>query len=392
MSPLSMPKVVVVSLLYSLSLVAQVTASPFAVRSQYAHNALRKRAALNVRKTTITDSTTIDWIPIESQGHIATPPPAIIVASSASNASKPISELQQDGAQLGPPGTVPIPRVSSDYLETAATKGPPEIQSSKSKRQYAGNHWYVSANQNVANHGGSATYSLFNAFVNNNGDFSLLQTAVTKSSTSKGRQTLEAGWINYPNQVSAPHLFTFYTTNNYAPQANNVGGWNQDVSGWVQVDTQIFPGTVFSPTSTDGGSQYELQIKYLLYQGNWWLWVQDRWIGYYPATLFSNGVSGDSLATGSDSIFYYGEIFQNEGPLTNTDMGSGEFATTGFGHSAYMHNMVYTDTSGNAQDFTAGFGDSDSSRYNHVNAVSSGTNWGSYVYLGGPGAGGVVHG
>jgi len=117
------------------------------------------------------------------------------------------------------------------------------------------------------------------------------------------------------------------------------------------------------------------------------------YIGYYPANLFSNNISGVTLATGSDVIYYYGEIYQSENAETTTDMGSGEFAETGFGHSAYIHNMVYTDpSSGDDVDYTAGFGDSDSTRYDHVNVVSSGTNWGSYVYLGGPGAGGVVGG
>ncbi|CZR65436.1 uncharacterized protein PAC_15336 [Phialocephala subalpina] len=392
MSPLPSKKFLLASL---FTFVLQVTASPVAVpKSQYAEHALRRRANLNVRQTTITNTTTIDWVPLDSQASTIATPPALKTVY-AGNLSKPISELQQPGAQLGPPGTVPIPQVSTEYLANVASKGLPEIRSSgsksKSKRQYAGNHWYATSDQGVANIGGSAIYSLFKAFVNNNGDFSLLQTAVTKSDTNGG-QTLEAGWINYPNQVSAPHLFTYYTTDGYASQGDNVGGWNQDVAGWVQYDSEIFPGTVFSPNSVDGGDQYELEIQYLLYQGNWWLWVLDRWIGYYPATLFSNGISGTTLATGSDVIYYYGEIYQSEGPLTTTDMGSGEFAQTGFGKSAYIHNMVYTDTGGNSQDYTAGFGDSDSSRYNHANVVSSGTTWGSYVYLGGPGAGGVVGG
>jgi hypothetical protein len=389
MSSISLKKFLLGSLLSTF--VAQVTAFPVTVaRSQYDEHALRKRASLNIKQTTVTNSTTIDWIPIDSQGSIASPPPAKAV--SASNASKPISELQHPDAQLGPPGTVPIPRVRPEYLADVASKGLPELRSStsKSKRQYAGNHWYVSSNQNVANIGGSAIYSLYKAFVNNNGDFSLLQTAVTNS--ANGGQTLEAGWINYPNQVSVPHLFTYYTTDGYASQGDNVGGWNQDAAGWVQYDSVIFPGTGFAPNSVDGGTQYEMEIQYLLYQGNWWLWVLDRWIGYYPAHLFSDNISGATLATSSDSIFYYGEIYQGEGPLTTTDMGSGEFAEKGSGHSAYIHNMVYTDTSGNTQSYTAGYWDSDSSRYDHVNVVSSGTSWGSYVYLGGPGAGGVVGG
>ncbi|KAH8894254.1 hypothetical protein GQ53DRAFT_744995 [Thozetella sp. PMI_491] len=382
------------------SLAAQVAASPVVgPRSLYAEHALNKRANLVVRQTTTTDDNTIDWIPIESQGEIAAAPPTRSLKNAKlaaeSNATKPVSELMKPDAQLGPPGTVPIPRVSLDYLNNVAEKQLPDIgtadSKAKSKRQNANKHWYVSSNQNVGNIGGLATYSLYKAYVANNGDFSLLQTAVTKQGTNGG-QTLEAGWINYPNQVSAPHLFTFYTTNGYATQADYQGGWNQDVKGWVQVDTVIFPGTVFAPNSVDGGTQYEMEIEYYLYQGNWWLWVLDRWIGYYPASLFSNGISGVTLATGSDVILYYGEIYQNEDPLTTTDMGSGNWGTSGFGHSAYIRKMYWTDSSATLRDYTATFGDSDSNRYNHQNTISSGADWGSYVFLGGPGAGGVIGG
>jgi hypothetical protein len=56
--------------------------------------------------------------------------------------------------------------------------------------------------------------------------------------------------------------------------------------------------------------------------------------------MFSAATGGSaSLATGSDVIFFYGEIAQSEGPVTTTDMGSGEFAETGFGNSGYIHNM-----------------------------------------------------
>jgi len=93
-----------------------------------------------------------------------------------------------------------------------------------------------------------------------------------------------------------------------------------------------------------------------------------------PASLFSAHTSGVTLATGSDSIYYYGEIYQSEGPVTTTDMGSGEFAEKGFGRSAYIHNMVYFDSTG-THDYTAGFWDSDPTKWDHRNVVSSGTNW-----------------
>ncbi|KAF8858557.1 hypothetical protein BDZ45DRAFT_743196 [Acephala macrosclerotiorum] len=131
-------------------------------------------------------------VPLGSQARIIATllAPKVVYAG---NLSKPISELQQPGAQVGPPGTVPIPQ-------------------------------YAISDQSVADIGGSAIYGLFKAFVNNDGDFSLLQTAVTKSGTNSG-QTLEAGWINYPDQVSTPYFFTYYITDGYASQGDNVRGW-----------------------------------------------------------------------------------------------------------------------------------------------------------------------
>jgi len=342
-------------LLFFLSALATGgTAKPVASpKNQYVEDALRKRADLNIVKTTVTEANTIDWIPIQSQGEIASPPPPRSIKRDAtSNATIPLAELELPGAELGPPGTVPVPRVNLDYLTqaTALKGGLPDRESSQhDKRQYSGNHWYVSSNQNVNNFGGTATFSMFNAYVQNSGDFSLLQTAVIKSNvpipnnpSATGSQTVEAGWINYPAQVSQPHLFTYFTTDGYQGSGDNVGGWNQDVKGWVQTDSTYFPGTVFVPLSVDGGTQDELQLGYQLFQGNWWLWCINKWIGYYPASMFSAGESNPAatLANGADGIFYYGEIYQSENALTTTDMGSGQFASTGFGHSAYIQYVI----------------------------------------------------
>ena len=200
--------------------------------------------------------------------------------------------------------------------------------------------------------------------------------------------------INYPNQIAQPHLFTFYTTNGYSANGNNIGGWNREVTGWVQVDTQIFPGTVFSPLSTAGGTQYDLQIQYLLYQGNWWLWVKDRWIGYYPASLFGAGTNAAlSLQTQSSQLTFYGEVYDSHPQFTTTDMGSGKFPNAGFGQAAFIRNIDYTTTGNVQQIFTGGVNIvTDTSRYQLETHLSSGGSWGSYVYLGGPGAGGVVGG
>ncbi|KAI8630443.1 hypothetical protein F5Y19DRAFT_46744 [Xylariaceae sp. FL1651] len=360
-----------------------------------------------VTTTTTTDGQVIDWVVPESQtgSNLASPPPAPS-SKRGVNSKQPTIEaiLGNDSARQGPNGTVPIARPSG---ATKATKRLPVALDNGAIPKvgaaadgYAGQHWYASSGQIVNNHGGKGTFSLYKAYVQNGGDFSLLQTAVIRGNaahagTGTVTQTVEAGWINYPNQVSAPHLFSYFTTNGYSADGANVGGWNRDNAGWIQTDSTIYPGIAFAPLSSDGGSQYELEIGYYLYQGNWWLWCLDRYIGYYPASLFSQGVNAaDTLADHSDVIDFYGEIYNSETSITTTDMGSGEFPQTGFGKSAYIHNIEYIDYSAVYQPYNgqAELVISDTSRYNMIATWNSGSDWGSYFYLGGPGAGGVING
>jgi hypothetical protein len=392
MSPISLKKLLLMSLMSTFFVggTSKPAASP---NSHYAEDALGKRIGPDILKTTTTDYHTIDWIRIESQGEIARAPPprTPYTVDPARNISLASPELQLSGAELGPRGTVPIPR--SNLTPNNSKKGLPPKQSSKekSKRQYSGDHWYCSSDTFVNNLGGSAVYSAYDAWVENPADFSLLQIAVTVAETSKGEQTVEAGWINYPDQETAPHLFTYYTTDGYTGNGNYIGGWNREVAGWVQYSSTIFPGSYFAPLSQIDGPQHEIAIEYLLYEGNWWLAVQNEWIGYYPGSMFS--IEGElTLADYSDLIYFYGEVYQTESALTTTDMGSGEFGTSGWPWAAYMHNIVYDDLSGDAIEWNAPYWCSDTSRYNVEYFPDSGSSWGTYVFIGGPGAGGVVGG
>src|SRR6266536_1456332 len=142
-------------------------------------------ASPDILQTTTTEHHTLDWIRIESQGKIAQPPPprAPHTSDPAKNISLAIPELHQPGAQLGPPGTVPL--VRSSLTPDTAKKGLPAKKPPKenSKRQYQGDHWYSYSYNYVNNHGGSAALSAYKAYVANPADFSLLQTAVTVSSS-----------------------------------------------------------------------------------------------------------------------------------------------------------------------------------------------------------------
>jgi hypothetical protein len=381
---------------------------------------LPRRDLSVVHTTEHSDGSTIDWIPLTSQvanGSIATAPPLPPFTASFFNQSsfQPWAMLQSEGAETGPEGTVPV--LLSNF-ELPLVKGPPVDPDHMPdfSAEAVGDHWYASSAQYVNNRGGSASFSIYKAWTEWGSDFSLLQSAVIRSNVPKPgdnsqiiRQTVEAGWyvsppysryyvlkvlrINYPNQISPPHLFTFYTTDGYATIANNKGGWNRDVAGWVQVDKQIFPGTTFSPLSTRGGAQYDIKIQWLLDNGNWWLFVLDRWIGYYPASLFGAGTDASrSLQTGANQINFYGEIYDSHPQPTKTDMGSGNWPEAGWQQSAYIRNMVYTDSQGAQQtyDGSRGIVVSDTGRYRMAaNWGNTGT-WGAHMYLGGPGAGGAM--
>ena len=135
-----------------------------------------------------------------------------------------------------------------------------------------------------------------------------MQIALVNTDTGR-MQTLEAGWQERKDSYGDwfPHLFLFYTTNGYTDEGDNEGGYNQDVDGWVQYDGSVHPGAISSPNSTRGGDQYVMQIKYQLFQNNWWFMCNGRWLGYYPASLFMGNRSVFStLGDHAESIAFYG--------------------------------------------------------------------------------------
>jgi Neprosin len=250
----------------------------------------------------------------------------------------------------------------------------------------------------IDNNGAGGKFATFQSKTESK-DFSLLQLSVSRLLGATGipgtgtnkLQTLEAGVIVYPGKFgdSKVHLFTYYTTNGYIKDGNNLGGWNTEVKGWVQVDSVTSPGRIYKP-SVVGGQQYEVTIQYELYNGNWWLWVTDRWIGYYPATLFSakSPTKAKTLGHHSDRVDFFGEVYDSDGiaGVTTTDMGSGKFASAGKGQSAYIRNIFYESLTGPTFWYSGVTKTvSDAKRYTLDTHFNSGGSWGSYMWLGGPG-------
>jgi hypothetical protein len=367
----------------------------------------RRLSRLKVIKTTKTPAGQIlDWIERDSQqpeARIANPPPDPLPLFYAHGKlkDKPVKfELENKEVRRGPPGTIPILRKDlrklkfslslNDYLSKHGHKTYSMILNKRHSIEVPGDgaHDYAYTAQYITCYGGEGYFSAYDPYLQWPNEFSLLQIAVVRG-TGGGKQTIEAGWQEYRNLYGdwVPHLFIFYTTNGYSSNGDNVGGYNQDVDGWIQYSDLVYPGAISSPNSVRGGSQYVMQIKYQLYQGNWWLCCNGRWIGYYPASLFN--ISG--LRSQADKVAFYGEIVDSSDHvgLTHTDMGSGYWPEYRWPWAAYMRSLQYQSGSGgsmsqyNADTVFA----SDSDLYDLEGHMNSGSTWGSYFWLGGPGSG-----
>lgn len=182
-------------------------------------------------------------------------------------------------------------------------------------------------------------------------------------------------------------LFVYYTTTGYASEGDGAGGYNQVQVGYVQTSNTIFPGiSLISPTSSDGGSQYD--IEYLtMKDGNndWWIRVNGEWIGRYPKSLFHSS----GLQDQADMYQWYGEIYDGNAPSpTSTDLGSGQLPSAGWTHAAYFRNVArFTNNSGsNAFDATGAGNEQDAACYATDTPSTSGDpTWQNWAFFGGPG-------
>ena len=118
--------------------------------------------------------------------------------------------------------------------------------------------------------------------------------------------------------------------------------------------------------------------------GNWWLKVQDEEVGYWPQSIFTY------LANNATEITWGGEIYNSKpgGHHTSTQMGSGHFASEGYGKASYFRNIQYMDFRGNFIDAEgAGLVPYASNPFCYNIDVKKNKNggFGTHFYFGGPG-------
>jgi hypothetical protein len=183
-----------------------------------------------------------------------------------------------------------------------------------------------------------------------NNETSIAQVAVMRGSPL---QAIEVGKIELEslNGTKQPHLFTFFRTNG-SEDGDWEGGYNQLCDGWRQVSKTIVPGAQLVGTSAQGGTQYIMDIKVRLHEGNWWVWVLGEWIGYYPRCKYNDPsptckeegflFSTAGIRNNADTLTWFGEVFDSSAPeATSTQMGSGRFASEGWSHAAYFRNLTF---------------------------------------------------
>ena len=366
----------------------------------------------------------LDWVPIESQvadGKIASPPPSYVPIRSAETQWKPepvTLELDDAAAERGPDGTVPrvIPALSQLTRFMAqrnfSTKRGGLFVSQDRRRLIKqpadpdpANYFHNSVSQFGTFYGWDGFLNVWDPAINipgggNGEDHSILQ--VWLQNSEMVLQSLEGGLTtdHYLNGDNLPHIFTYYTTNGYSKDGDNVGGYNTMYKGWIQYSSPsttgrtIFPGIAITAISAIGGTQFDLAMKFQLYKQpengafNWWVSVDGVWMGYYPAELFSQGQLGSSVTW----IGAGGEVYSGlKNPEATLDeMGSGFQAAAGWAQAAYLRNLrnqsdidgTMVDSDGSAAGDVAVPGGADP--YTISLDMESGGDWGSFLFVGGP--------
>jgi Neprosin len=98
----------------------------------------------------------------------------------------------------------------------------------------------------------------------------------------------------------------------------------------------------------------------------------------------------ETLGDHADLVGFYGEIFDSDevAGRTKTDMTSGYFPDAGWQYSGYLHNLrVQTDRARTMDDYNGSPSVTDPEMYDLELHLRSGGSWGSYFWVGGPGAG-----
>jgi hypothetical protein len=197
-------------------------------------------------------------------------------------AQEAVSEIQAESVDKS---------MSSESLQSLPSINPPHLNDpSASETQNEKEVGMFAAKSNM---GGTAVLNVWSPSVKaSSGQTLSVMEEIFEAGTGKTTQLIEAGYAIEPDLYGdvKPHLFIFETQDDFVHSSLD------DIDNdFVLVAEDALLGESLSP-SVKGGEQKEIQIEFQLFQNNWWLLVNGKSIGYYPAALFS----GHSLAQKAD--------------------------------------------------------------------------------------------
>lgn len=135
---------------------------------------------------------------------------------------------------------------------------------------------------------------------------------------------VELGWLVSSDQYgdSDPHIFVFHW----------IGGVPQCYDGcnWQQYSSTYHPGQNIGPLVGR-----EVYNGYVLYEGNWWAWFDNQWLGYFPGSEWNGKFTKSAL------IQWFGEVSSLNGIPPKTDMGTGTLPPSG--NAAHMFTLCDVD-------------------------------------------------
>lgn len=108
------------------------------------------------------------------------------------------------------------------------------------------------------------------------------------------------------------------------------------------------PGVELTIISNIGGpTDAWSPVDMILSGGNYWLKHNNNWLGYYPASLFTGKSLSCDMTSQSNSAQWYGEVYDpSPGSWTQTNMGSGWYASAGALYASYHWRPWVVNTSG----------------------------------------------
>ncbi|KAK7321489.1 hypothetical protein VNO77_32192 [Canavalia gladiata] len=146
-----------------------------------------------------------------------------------------------------------------------------------------------------------------------------------------------AGWHVFPQLYGdeETHIYAAWTSDNF----KKTGCYNYHCKGFVQIDKQSYLSGKPDRISVINGvlAEIGISINQDSVTKNWWLIIENKTIGYFPAQLFSNMSSAEKVGWGGFTRARPGNV--------SPPMGSGLFPDGQFVHASYFRNISYQNVS-----------------------------------------------